>query len=449
MKVLIIDDEKYIRESIQRILELEKIDSVTAANGEQGMDLLLDNNFDAVILDLRLPGMNGQELMEWMVEQSIRTPIIMISAHGEIQDAVAALKTGAKDYLEKPFEPAELLLKLKYIVENAHRENLIELGRRTNREESDLIGNSPVMVSIRKQLHKIATTNATVLITGESGTGKEVIAREIHALSPYREEPFVAVNVGGIPDTLIESELFGHEKGAFTGAEAMKPGLFELAGKGSIFLDEIGEMPAPLQVKLLRVLQERKTRRLGGIRDMNTEARVLAATNREIEEQVEKGLFREDLFYRLNVVRISAPPLRDRKEDIPLLAGFLLQKVSRKMGHSDVTLHPKALEKLMYYDYPGNIRELENLLERALIYREGVEILPGDIEIRTDFSAPDTGKTPVSPATGTGSLAHLEREAIIRALAKWEGNRTKAAEELGISRRTIIYKIKQFGLDQE
>ena len=298
-------------------------------------------------------------------------------------------------------------------------------------------------------MHKIAGTNATVLITGESGTGKEVIAREIHALSPYREEPFVAVNMGGIPDALIESELFGHEKGAFTGAEAAKPGLFELAGRGSIFLDEIGEMPTPLQVKLLRVLQERKTRRLGAIRDMNTEARVLAATNKDIEQQVEKGLFREDLFYRLNVVRITAPPLRDRKEDIPLLAGFLLQKVSRKMGHSGVTLHPQALEKLLSYDYPGNIRELENLLERALIYREGVEILPGDIEIRSDSSTPVAGKTPVSPTTGAGSLADLEREAIRRALVKWEGNRTKAAEELGISRRTIIYKIKQFALDQE
>jgi two-component system response regulator AtoC len=285
-----------------------------------------------------------------------------------------------------------------------------------------------------------------VLITGESGVGKEIVAREIHRRGSYAEEPFAAVNIGGVHAGLMESELFGHEKGAFTGALARKQGLFELAGRGSLFLDEIGEMPLPLQVKLLRVLQERKIRRLGGNDDIPVNARIISATNRDIETLVKEGRFREDLYYRLNVFRLAIPPLRDRAEDIPLLAEQLLKKLSSRMGRPLPSLSPDAVEKLRSYPFPGNVRELENVLERALIYRESGVIAAGDIDLRRSGSTPGPGVGGEN-ATAAPSLETIEREAIRRALARSRGNRTRAASELGVSRKTIINKIKIYGLD--
>jgi two-component system response regulator AtoC len=450
MKILVVDDEKNIRESIQRLFALEGIASSLAFDGREGAALLSEESFDAVILDLKMPVMDGQALLEWMRAEGLRTPVIMISALGDINDAVKALKTGANDYLLKPFDPTELILKVKSVVGRRKLEDLVEAGTRTAGAGSRLVGESPAIRSLRLLIDKVAPGDATVLITGESGTGKEVVAREIHGHSPNAAEPFVAVNIGALQETLVESELFGYEKGAFTGADSRKPGLFELAERGTLFLDEIGEMPFPLQVKLLRVIQERKTRRLGGVRDIPIGARIISATNRDIEALVKGGGFREDLYYRLNVMRINVPPLRERREDIPLLAGHFLEKIRARTGQPLKSLSPDAMDALVAYSFPGNIRELENILERATIVAEDERIMAADLGLAR--GKPRAVAAPAPPAAPTGEaeppklMAELERDALARALEKWKGNRTKAAEELGISRRTVLNKIKQYGL---
>ncbi|MDR0561866.1 MAG: sigma-54 dependent transcriptional regulator [Spirochaetaceae bacterium] len=448
MAILIVDDEKNIRSSLKKYLGLEGIESEYAESGEAALGFLERDRFDAVLLDLKLPGMSGQEVLEWIQQRGIRSPVIMISAHGQISDAVLALKSGAKDYLVKPFDPAELVIKLRALLENRRREDMIEAGKRTDlNRESGLIGNTEAMSQLSRQIDKIASTDVTVLVTGESGTGKEVAAREIHARSLNRDEPFVAVNIGGIHEGLMESELFGHEKGAFTGAVNRKPGLFELAGKGCLFLDEIGEMPLPLQVKLLRVLQERKIRRLGGMNDIPVNARIVSATNRDLEAMVRDGSFREDLYYRLNVFRIELPPLRERAEDIPLLIDHLLNKLASRMGRSVPKIAPEGLDKLCSYAYPGNIRELENILERGLIYSDGHTIKPEDMNLCTLHGGNDESLEPSSGVqTAAKSLESIEKEAIRDALTQYQGNRTKAAEALGISRKTILNKIKVYKL---
>jgi two-component system response regulator AtoC len=446
MRVLIVDDEAHIRSSLQKYLGLEKIEAQGAESGEAAMDWLSREHFDAVILDLKLPDKSGQEVLEWIQGRGISSPVIMISAHGEIADAVASLKTGAKDYLVKPFDPAELVIRLRTLVENKRRENVLEAARRAEGRngENPLLGRSPVMARISGQIDKIAGTDVTVLITGESGTGKEVAAREIHRRGPWNGEPFAAVNIGGIHEGLMESELFGHEKGAFTGAVGRKPGLFELAGRGSLFLDEIGDMPLPLQVKLLRVLQERKIRRLGGVSDIPVNARIISATNRDPEALVKEGCFREDLYYRLNVFRINLPPLRERREDIPLLAEHIL---NRKGPRGSFRLSPGALEKLVNYSFPGNIRELENILERALIYCEGGLIREDDLDLRERAAAPGTPPGSGTAPGGPMPLGEMEKQAVIAALEKAGGNRTQAAEMLGVTRKTILNKIKLYGLE--
>jgi two-component system response regulator AtoC len=472
MRVLIVDDEKNIRESLGKYLKLEKIDSLGVESGEAALEALSRESFDAVILDLKLPGMSGQAVLEQVLRRGITTPVIMISAHGDIPDAVQALKSGAGDYLVKPFDPAELTIRLRSLVENRRRVNTLEAEARTSPIRTTLgatllLGNSPEITEISRQIDKIAASAVTVLITGDSGTGKEVVAREIHARGPYREEPFVALNIGGIHEGLMESELFGHEKGSFTGAANRKQGLFELAGCGCIFLDEIGEMPMPLQVKLLRVLQERKVRRLGGTSDIPINARIISATNQDLETQIKAGRFREDLFYRLNVFRINLPPLRQRREDISLLAEHFLEKHS---GRAMPVLTPEALAKLERHSFPGNVRELETIIERALIYCENSIIRDIDIDLhetgespadnvacnnsRDNAAASDDSDTAQYPGTeaetclpADSTLDEIEKQAIINALAKCNGNRTRAAELLDVSRKTILNKIKQFDLE--
>jgi two-component system response regulator AtoC len=445
MKVLIVDDESNIRESIRKYLSLEKIDSEAAASGEAALEWLEREQADAVILDLKLPGMDGQQVLEEMQTRGILAPVIMISAHGQIADAVTALKTGAGDYLVKPFDPAELVIKLRSLVDNRRREHIIEAAARTRGGKSALTGESPVMRELSERIDKIAKTDVTVLITGESGAGKEVAAREIHNRGAGSGEPFVAVNIGGIHEGLMESELFGHEKGSFTGAAARRQGLFELAGRGTIFLDEIGEMPMALQVKLLRVLQERKVRRLGGVSDIPINARIISATNRNLEALVKEGKFREDLYYRLNVFRVSMPPLRERREDIPLLTGHLLRKLGERMGRGGFTLSARAAEKLAAYSFPGNVRELENILERALIYCEGNTISESDIDLHE--LAPRTTESKASaPEKAPLALEDIEKNAILAALEHCEGSKTRAAAELGISRKTLFNRLKEYGI---
>jgi len=436
MRVLVVDDEKNIRDSVERYLRLEGIESVGAENGLSAQRLLSSEVFSAAVVDLRMPGLDGLALLKWLQEEGPRLPVIMISAFGEIRDAVEAMKLGARDYVVKPFDPEELVVRLKRILEARRLEAQVELAAAA--EGPAVLGETPRMREIQAVVDKVAPTPSTVLITGESGTGKEVVARLIHTRSPRAEEPFIAVNVGGLPETLLESELFGYEKGAFTGADRRKIGMFELASAGTLFLDEIGDMPLALQVKFLRVLAERRIQRLGGTQPIPIDARLIAATNRELDVLVAEGRFREDLFYRLNVVRIEVPPLRERTGDLSLLAGRLIRKLNARLGKNCRGLEPAALQALIAYPFPGNVRELENLLERALIFAETDTLRLADLALPAA-----AGGAPPPPATLDG----LERQAIIAALHRWEGNRTRAAAELAISRRTLQNKIKEYGIE--
>lgn len=443
MKVLICDDEENIRNLMKRFLALEGLDSDTAENGLSAERMLRSDVYDAVLIDLRMPGMDGLELLKWLRQEGFRMPAIMISAHGEITDAVEALKNGADDYIVKPFDPEEVVIKLKNLVEAASLKSVAE----SSGKDGSLVGESPEMMDVQRIIEKIAPTHATVLITGESGTGKEVVAREIHRLSSVKEGPFIAINIGGVPENLLESELFGYEKGAFTGALQRKTGLFELASGGTLFLDEIGDMPFSLQVKILRVLQEKKITRLGGTNPMPINARIIAATNKDLESMVREGHFREDLFYRLNVVRIHIPPLRERPADIPVLAAYIIAKYSKEMGLKITGFTPEALDALRHHSFYGNVRELENIIERAMIFADSETIGINDLDLRSGLQKNDVQKA--VPASDVLTLRDAERNAIIRALQRWEGNRTRAAEELGISRRTLISKIQEYGIGKE
>ena len=450
MKILIVDDEPNIRDLMHRYLSLDGIESDCAENGLSAQRMLKENPYDACLVDLKMPGMDGLSLIIWIRQEGFRMPVIMISAHGDISDAVSALKEGAQDYIVKPFDPEELVIRLKKLVEAQNLRNLVESETRNSSEDDKkiFVGDSPAIKKIKEIIAKISDTSSTVLITGESGTGKEVVAREIHAYSLVSEGPFVAINIGGVPENLLESELFGYEKGAFTGAANRKTGMFELASGGTLFLDEIGDMPLSLQVKILRVLQDRKITRLGGTTPMPINARIIAATNKDLEQMVREGKFREDLFYRLNVVRIQIPPLRDRREDIPLLSAGILRRLNYQMGLKVTGFSSDALQVLCAHDFFGNVRELENILERAVIFADGQEIQIDDLDLRGSVSMKSQEKSfPLVEDTEAKSLRDAEGDAIIHALHRWEGNRTHAAEELGISRRTLINKIAEYGLN--
>jgi two-component system, NtrC family, response regulator AtoC len=441
VKVLVVDDERSIREAVARYLGLEQIETASADNGLAAQRLLLEEPFAAAVVDVRMPGMNGLELLRWVRDEGPRLPVIMISAFGEVADAVEAMKLGAADYLVKPFDPDELVLRLRKAVETQDLRDRASRAQESEGADTDLAGNSAAIRRVRDIVARVAPTPTTVLITGESGTGKEVVARSVHRLSPRAEAPFVPVNTGGLPESLLESELFGFEKGAFTGAETRKPGLFEVAGSGTLFLDEIGDMPPSLQVKLLRVLQDRRLTHLGGTRPIPIDARIVAATNRNLEARVREGAFREDLYYRLNVVRIEMPPLRDRRDDIPEIAGVLVKRLARKLARPVPAFAPGALERLAEHPFPGNVRELENILERAMIFAPGTSLEARDL----DLPAPPTRAAQPPPPPDT--LAGIEKRAVEAALQRWQGNRTRAAEELGIGRRTLQNWIKQHGIE--
>jgi two-component system response regulator AtoC len=446
MKILIVDDETNIRDLMCRYLKIDSIDGVGAENAFSAQRILREEPFDAILVDLKMPGMDGLEFVRWVRDEGFRMPIIMMSAHGEIRDAVEALKHGVQDYIVKPFNPEEVVIKLKNLVEAQNFRTLQEMEERLPQERA-FIGESLQIRKIKDTIYRIAQTNSSVLITGESGTGKEVVARTIHEQSPVSSGPFVAINIGGVPENLLESELFGYEKGAFTGAVSRKSGMFELANGGTLFLDEIGDMPFSLQVKILRVLQEKCITRLGGTEPLPINARIVCATNKDLEQMVRDGKFREDLFFRLNVVRIHIPPLRERKDDIPLLAAWIIKKLNANMGRHFSGLTPEAMEKLKSYDFYGNIRELENILERAAIFSDGDLITEDNIELRgNDLRPSGTKETEASSSEGL-SLKEIERQTIEKALRRWEGNRTKAANELGITRRTLITKIDEYNLD--
>ena len=447
MKILIVDDEPNIRDLMCRFLRIESIDGVGAENAYSAQRILREEPFDGILVDLKMPGMDGLEFVRWVRDEGFRMPIIMMSAHGEIRDAVDALKHGVQDYIVKPFNPEEVVIKLKNLVEAQNFRTLQEMEERLPQERA-FIGESIQIRKIKDTIARIAQTNSSVLITGESGTGKEVVARTIHEQSPVSSGPFVAINIGGVPENLLESELFGYEKGAFTGANGRKIGMFELANGGTLFLDEIGDMPFSLQVKILRVLQERSITRLGGTEPLPINARIICATNKDLEQMVRDGKFREDLFFRLNVVRIHIPPLRERKDDIPPLAAWIIKKLNANMGRHFSGLTPEAMDKLKSYDFYGNIRELENILERAAIFSDGDLITDDNIELRGEDLRPASAKGTESSTDAEGlSLKEIEKQTIEKALRRWEGNRTRAAKELGITRRTLITKIEEYDLD--
>ena len=446
MRILIVDDETNIRALMCRYMKIEGIEGIGAENAYSAQRILREQPFDGILVDLKMPGMDGAEFVRWVRDEGFRMPIIMMSAHGEISDAVNAMKHGVQDFIVKPFAPEEVIIKLKNLVEAQNFRTLQEMEERLPQERA-FIGESVQIRKIKDTISRIATTNSSVLITGESGTGKEVVARSIHEQSTVSSGPFVAINIGGVPENLLESELFGYEKGAFTGATGRKIGMFELANGGTLFLDEIGDMPYALQVKILRVLQEKCITRLGGTEPIPINARIVCATNKDLESLVREGKFREDLFFRLNVVRIHIPPLRERKDDIPLLCAWIIKKLNINMGRHFSGLTPDAMEKLKNYDFYGNIRELENILERAAIFSDGDLISEDNIELRGDVLGHVKKAAEENVSTEGMSLKEIEKQSIERALRRWEGNRTKAANELGITRRTLITKIEEYNLD--
>jgi two-component system response regulator AtoC len=452
--ILIADDEEPIRHVLAVLLSEQGYFVRAVKDGDEALRELAARDYDALVTDVRMPGMDGLSLVRAVQRQAPETTVIVMSAYGSHDLALEAMKAGAYDYLGKPFRPDEVLLVLRKAEE---RERLRAENRRLRREiqasrgASDLVAESPAMKDVIRLVQKVAPAKTTVLIGGESGTGKELIARALHDMSPRAERPFVAVNCGAIPEKLIESELFGHAKGAFTGASAAKRGLFEEADGGTLLLDEVGDLPLHLQVALLRVLQEGEVRRVGDARTIRVDVRVLAATHRDLAQEVAAGTFREDLFYRLNVVAVRLPPLRDRSEEIEPLARRFLARHAVRLGLAEKPLSAEALRRLLAWRWPGNVRELENALERALVLSEGEEIDPDALPEELRAAGAPSGP-PAAPPDGDLSVKKaqrvLEAELIRRALERTGGNRTRAAELLELSPRALLYKIREYGIGE-
>ncbi len=451
-RLLIIDDEESMLEMLSIVTSKGGYQVTLARNGEEGLGALGKGSFSLVLCDLKMPRLDGMGFLEKAKEQGIEAPIIMMSAYAAIEDAVAAIKAGAYDFITKPFKADEVLLTLGRAAEHMRlrRENLL-LRRQIDdlqREQGldDMVGKSGVMVSFLQTVVKVAQYDTTVLITGESGTGKELVARGIHHKSGRADKPFLAVNCGGMPSSLLESELFGYVKGAFTGAEKDRKGIFQEAEGGTLFLDEIGELPPDAQVKLLRVLQEREVRPVGGARAVPVDVRVLAATARDLQKEVRVGVFREDLFFRLNVIPLHVPPLRERKDDIPLLCVHLLTKIGKKFGKPVPELSPAALALLLRHQWPGNVRELENALERAVVLADKI-ILPEHLP--ENLLGQESGNC-LEGVLGTFSLKkgqrEMERVLIRRALDATGGNKSKAGLLLEISYPSLLSKMKEYNL---
>lgn len=439
-KILVIDDEQNIRKMLTRVLSSEGFIVKEAINGLEALKRLEEANYSLALLDLKMPGLNGIETLRKIREYDLNLPVIMMSAYGSITEAVEAMKLGALDYLIKPFDIEEL----KIIVERTIKQYELKVENIYYREEEEkrfnfeeIIGKSKSINRVLEMLKNVSSTPATVLITGESGTGKELIARAIHKNSLRKNGPFVVVNCVAFSPNLLESELFGHEKGSFTGAVARRIGRFEMANGGTIFLDEIGEMDLSIQTKLLRVLQEKEFERVGSSRSIKVDVRILSATNKDLKKEVEKRRFREDLFYRINVFNIDVPPLRERKEDIPLIVEHFIGKYNKILNKKVKKVSTKALELMLDYNYPGNIRELENIIERSMIMAKD------EIIDETYFSFINNE----GYLEKKGSLKEAEKELIIKYLIQNKGNRTKTAELLGISRRSLLDKIKKYQLN--
>jgi DNA-binding NtrC family response regulator len=442
--ILIIDDEEAIRDSCSQALKKEGYTVKTAKDGKDGLKFFRQNFFHSVLLDLKLPGLDGMEVLSRIKEENPETPVIIITGYASIESAVEAIKRGASDYLPKPFTPEQLRVIVRKALDNRKilLENIYLREELEKKIEFDMVvGKSKAMEKVLDVVKRISSSDSTVLITGESGTGKELLAREIHNHCPRKKAPFVVVDCGALVETLFESELFGHVKGSFTGAHETKHGRFEVANGGTIFLDEISGIGLNIQAKLLRVIQEREVTRVGSTKPLKVDIRILAATNENLEDLVRKEKFREDLFYRLSVVPIHIPPLRERKEDIPLLVDHFLKKYNRRARKKINSISPKVEKALMEYDWPGNIRELENTIERAVVLSKGNEIELEDLM----YHGISTATSLFPPVRGKyHTLDNIDKEYIKTVLLTQQGNKSKTAKILGIDRKTLWAKIKKY-----
>lgn len=454
-KILVADDEQSMREFLDIMLKKEGYKVSLASNGEEVVKLIDNDLFDLVLLDIRMPKLDGISALKKIKAITPETIVIMITAYASADTAIKAMKEGAYDYITKPFKVEEIKLIIKNALEkiNLQKENfLLKQVVRDRYHFGNIIGQSPKMVALYDLLEKVSPTKTNILIAGESGTGKELVAKAIHYNSPRKEKPFVTLNCGAIPEALIESELFGHMKGAFTDAIATKKGLFEVADEGTIFLDEISELPLLMQVKLLRVLQDKEFKRVGGTEDIRVDVRIISATNKDLEGAVKEKLFREDLFYRLNVIQIKLPPLRERKEDIPILANHFLKKYSEELNKNISKISPETIQILLHYEYPGNVRELQNIIERAVALEGSQELTAvnlnsylseqpllkkGSMDIEIPNEGIDLEKM----------VEDLERTLLLKALDKTKGIKKKAAELLHINFRSMRYRLEKYGLN--
>jgi two-component system, NtrC family, nitrogen regulation response regulator NtrX len=445
--ILIVDDEPGVRSSLSGVLRDEGFEVEAAASGEECLDRAARSSFDVIVLDVWLPGIDGLMTLQRLRERKVDSQVVMISGHGNIESAVRAIKMGAFDFVEKPLSLEKTVL----VVRNALRQRDLEVENRALRARVDrqhvMVGESFAMRQLRDQVETAAPTNGRVLIYGENGTGKELVARTIHQMSRRRNGPFVEVNCAAIPEELIESELFGHVKGAFTGAVADKPGRFEQSNTGTIFLDEIGDMSLKTQAKVLRVLQEQVMERVGGTQRIRVDVRVLAATNKDLPAEIRGGRFREDLYFRLNVIPIFVPPLRDRQDDIPLLADHFMALMAAEYGRRPKRLAPEAVARLQHYPWPGNVRELRNVIERLMI------MVPGDTITAQDlaFLGHDGMHAPIAPVDDVAiplaeARERFERDYILQALQTQNGNISRTAEVLGVERSNLYKKMKAFGI---
>lgn len=447
--ILVIDDEAAQRDVLTGYLKKKGYKIFSASSGKEGIEIAKNNSVDIILSDFKMPDLNGIEVLEQVKKINPEISFVIVTAYGTVENAVKAMRLGAFDYISKPVDLDELDLMIERIVEhkNLKSENqLLKTQLQEKHKISSIVSQSQKMEEVINIAARVADSKANVLITGENGTGKEVLAKGIHYLSSRRDAPFVAVNVPALTETLLESELFGHEKGAFTGADKMKKGRFEIAHGGTIFLDEVGDIPQSIQVKLLRVLQEHQFERVGGTEKIDVDVRIIAATNKDLEQKIKEGTFREDLYYRLNVVSIKIPPLRERKEDIlPMIEGFI-DKYSKENKKDKLEISKEAADVLMKYNYPGNVRELENIIERAVVLTRGKVITLNDLPINIKGFKEEKSLAVIGKGTLTQQVEAIEKQLIFDALQESGGNQTKAGKLLGLTERNLRYKLKKYNI---
>jgi DNA-binding NtrC family response regulator len=447
--ILILDDEAAQRDILTGYLKKKGYKIFSASSGREGIETIKNNPVDIILSDFKMPDLNGIEVLEQVKKINPEISFVIVTAYGTVENAVKAMRLGAFDYISKPVDLDELDIMIERIIEHKNLKSENQLLKTQLQEKykiSSIVSQSPKMEEVINVAARVADSKATVLITGENGTGKEVLAKAIHFKSSRKEKPFVAVNVPALTETLLESELFGHEKGAFTGADKMRKGRFEIAHNGTLFLDEVGDIPQSIQVKLLRVLQEHQFERVGGTEKIEVDVRIIAATNKNLEQKIKDGTFREDLYYRLNVVSIKIPPLRERKEDIlPMIENFI-DKYSKENNKEKLEVSKEAIDVLMKYNYPGNVRELENIIERAVVLTRGKVIALNDLPINIRGFKDEKFIRTSEEGTLTEQVEVLEKQLIFDALQQSEGNQTKAGKLLGLTERNLRYKLKKYGI---